>query len=201
MGAPTDRFAGLRRYFHRGRGGRVRLAAVSGLGSRVALAVIGFISLPISIHYLGNEGYGLILAITSVVTWFQVSTLGVGAGLQNALTDAIARDDTHAQTTLVTTACVALGGPALRLPPFGAAIYPWVDWTRVFPPTTARFVPELNLAVVVAYACLCANVFLGFVPPIFAARQEFHIAYTGQLLSGVAGLAMLFVATRLDWGL
>ncbi len=201
MSPAGDRFASLRRYFHKGRGGRVRLAAASGFGIRVVLAVVGFISLPISIQYLGNEGYGLMLAITSVVTWFQISTLGVGAGLQNALTEAIAKDDKPAQTTLVTTACVALGGLALTLLVLGAAIYPWVEWTKIFPPTTTRFLHELSLAVLVVFACFCANVFLGFVPAILAARQEFHIAYLGQLLSGVAGLAMLLASTQFDWGL
>jgi O-antigen/teichoic acid export membrane protein len=201
MSTAGDRFASLRSFFHKGRGGRVRLAAASGFSIRVVLAAVGFISLPITIHYLGNEGYGLMLAITSAVTWFQISTLGVGAGLQNALTEAIAKDDKPAQTTLVTTACVALGALALILLVLGAAIYPWIEWTKVFPPTTTRFLLELNWAVVVVFACFCANVFLGFVPAVLAARQENHIAFLGQLLGGTASLAMLLVATQFDWGL
>src|SRR3954467_8267062 len=71
------------RHFHSGRGGRAKLAISASLFSRVVTTAVSFVVLPISVRYLGNEGYGLMATITAVVGWLQFSNLGIGLGLQN----------------------------------------------------------------------------------------------------------------------
>ena len=76
-----------RRHFHTGRGGRAKLAISTSLVARIVTAGVSFIVLPITVRYLGNEGYGLMAAITTVVGWLQFTNMGIGLGLQNALTE------------------------------------------------------------------------------------------------------------------
>lgn len=191
----------LRSLFHAGRGGRARLAAASGLGVRVTLALIGLVTLPISIGYLGNEGYGLLLTITSTITWLQLSTLGIGAGLQNSLTTATARGAVHEQAALVSTAFASLFAIGAVMAIIGGVLFPLVGWDHVFRPSTARYVRELPATVAVVFSCFCAGVVLSAVPATLAARQQLHVAYAAQLAGGLAALAGLILATHLDWGL
>ncbi|HSP44837.1 MAG TPA: hypothetical protein VLO30_02480, partial [Chthoniobacterales bacterium] len=61
----------LRRQFHQGRGGRSKLAISASVIARVVSTVISLLILPITVRYLGNEGYGLMVTISSVVGWLQ----------------------------------------------------------------------------------------------------------------------------------
>src|SRR5438128_10498289 len=104
-----------RRHFHSGRGGRAKLAISTSLVSRIVTTAVSFVVLPISVRYLGNEGYGLMATITSVVGWLQFANMGIGLGLQNALTEETAQSNYRAQKELVSTAVLSLVGIGLFL--------------------------------------------------------------------------------------
>src|SRR6266404_9597421 len=140
-----------RRQFHQGRGGRAKLAISTSVASRIVSTAISLLVLPITVRYLGNEGYGLMVTISSVVGWLQFTNMGIGLGLQNALTDETARANTEAQKELVSTAVFSLAGIGLLLLLAGLFIFPHVQWSRVFPPTTSRFTAEIHWTVLVVF--------------------------------------------------
>src|SRR5438552_10250282 len=127
-----------RRHFHSGRGGRAKLAISTSLVSRVVTTAVSFVVLPISIRYLGNEGYGLMTTITAVVGWLQFTNMGIGLGLQNALTDEVAKGNKQVQKELVSTAFFSLCAIGAVLFVVGLIVFPHVSWDRVFPPTISR---------------------------------------------------------------
>jgi O-antigen/teichoic acid export membrane protein len=190
-----------RRHFHSGRGGRAKLAITTSFVARVVTAAVSFIVLPISVRYLGNEGYGLMVTITSVVGWLQFTNLGIGLGLQNALTDETAKGNIEAQRELVSTAVISLLGIGFVLLLVGLAAFPFVNWLRVFPPTTDRYVAEIPWTVLIVFVGFISTVVLGFVSPIYAARQELHIGSIQGLVTSLMSLAGTFVAVYVRWGL
>src|ERR1043166_3255325 len=125
-----------RRHFHAGRGGRAKLAISVSFLARVITTAVSFVILPITVRYLGNEGYGLMITITAVVGWLQFTNLGIGLGLQNALIEETAKGNARAQKELVSTAVFSLVGIGLLLLVIGLSIFPHVTWARIFPPTT-----------------------------------------------------------------
>lgn len=204
IGTPT-RFGFIggfaRRHFHAGRGGRAKLAVTTSLISRVVTAAVNFIVLPITVRYLGNEGYGLMITITSVVGWLQFTNAGIGLGLQNALTEEKAKENAAAQRQLVSTAVFSLAAIGAIVVAAGLLVFPHVDWTRVFPPVTARFTSEIPWTVLVVFIGFVSTVVLGFVGPIYSARQELHVMSIQTMVIGVAVLIGTFVAVQLRWGL
>ena len=200
-----ERFQGLaqlaRRQFHSGRGGRAKLAISTSFASRVVTAGVSFVVLPIIVRYLGNEGYGLMAAITSVVGWLQFTNLGIGLGLQNALTDETAKGNREGQQELVSTAFFSLLGIGMILLVAGLVIFPHVPWTRVFPPTTERFTNEISWTVLTVFFGFVSTVVLSFVNPIYAARQELHIGSIQAMVTSVLTLIGTFVAVHNRWGL
>jgi len=184
----------FRRHFHKGRGGRAKLAISASLIARVVTTLVSFAILPITIRYLGNEGYGLMATISSVVSWLQFTNMGLGLGLQNALTEETAKDDRVTQSQLVSTAVVALAAIGMGLLALGAGVFPFIDWLKVFPPTTERFAHEIPLAVSIVFFGFVSTLMLGFVGPIYAARQELHLGSIQAVICAVIGMVgTLFV--------
>ena len=103
------------RHFHVGRGGRAKLAISTSLLTRIVGACVSLINVPVAVRYLGNEGYGLLIVVVSVVGWIQLSNMGLGLGLQNALTEQVALGNKKAQQELVSTTFFALLGIAVLL--------------------------------------------------------------------------------------
>jgi O-antigen/teichoic acid export membrane protein len=189
------------RHFHSGRGGRAKLAISTSLFSRVVTTAASFVVLPISVRYLGNEGYGLMVTITSVVGWLQFTNMGIGLGLQNALTEEVAKGNFQAQRELVSTAVLSLAGIGLILLVGGLMAFPHVQWTSVFPPTTERFKAEIPWTVLIVFLGFISTVVLGFVGPIYAARQELHIGSIQAMAAGLVALFGTFVAVHFRLGL
>ena len=201
----SERFDGLmqfwRRHFHRGRGGRAKLALTSSLASRIVLTLVSLMVMPITVRYLGNEGFGLMVVITNVVGWLQFSNLGIGAALQNPLTQAYSERNVVQQRELLSTAIVSLAGIALVLLTAGAVAFFWVSWVSVFPTATARFVDEIPLALLVVFLGFVSSLMFSFVGPLYAARQELHLASVPPLVAGLLNFAGTLLAVRLDLGL
>ncbi len=75
---------------------RYRRAARSALAAAAARVVnisTGLIVVPLTLGYLGQERFGLWMAITSFVSFLVFTDLGLGVGLQNALAKLYGQDD------------------------------------------------------------------------------------------------------------
>jgi len=190
-----------RRHFHSGRGGRAKLAISTSLVSRVVTTAVSFVVLPISIRYLGNEGYGLMTTITAVVGWLQFTNMGIGLGLQNALTDEVAKGNKQTQNELVSTAFFSLCAIGLVLFVAGLLVFPHVSWDRVFPPTSSRFTTEIPWTVLMVFFGFVSTVILGFVNPIYAARQELHIGSLQAMITSLLTLLGTVTAVHFRLGL
>jgi len=187
--------------FHSGRGGRAKLAISTSFGARLVTTAVSFVILPITVRYLGNEGYGLMTTITAVVGWLQFTSMGIGLGLQNALTEETAKGNAQTQKELLSTAVFSLVGIGLFLVVAGLIVFPHIQWQRVFPPTTSRFTAEIPWTVLLVFFGFVSTVVLGFVGPVYAARQELHIGNVQVLITSVLTLLGTFIAVHNRWGL
>lgn len=191
----------IKRHFHAGRGGRAKLAISTSLLARIVGMVVSLVNVPVAVRYLGNEGYGLLIVVISVVGWIQLSNMGLGQGLQNALTEQVALGNKQSQQELVSTTFFALLGIALFLVVAGLMVFHLIDWNRVFPLPSGRFTAALPQVVALTIGCFISTTIWGFIQPIYAARQELHIYNLQGLAASVAGLIGLILTVRLDGGL
>jgi O-antigen/teichoic acid export membrane protein len=189
------------RHFHQGRGGRAKLAATGSLLTRIVTTAASFLVLPITIRYLGNDGYGLMAVMTSVVGWLQFSTFGIGTALQNPLTVARVEQDVARQRELISTAFFSLAAIGLLLLAIIALAFPWVDWLTVFPPDTDRFTREVPAAFAMVFLAFVSTLVLSFIGPVYAARQELHLGNIPVLTASFLTLGGILAATYWDLGL
>jgi len=64
---------------------------------------INFLLVPLLITYLNSEKYGVWLLLTSITTWASFCDFGLGNGLKNKLSEALANDDYQKAKTYIST--------------------------------------------------------------------------------------------------
>ena len=110
---------------------RHRRAAVTGITSGISRAVrigVTLITIPLTLHYLGNERFGLWMTISSVLAMAGFADFGVGNGVLNTVSTAYGKDDWDGIRQAISSgfAVLTLIGAAILV--IFLAIYPFVDW-------------------------------------------------------------------------
>ena len=191
----------LKRYFGQSRGSRVRLSVATGLFAKGFLLLSGLVVTPIVIRYLGREGYGLFATVTAVVSWLQITNFGVGAALQNSLTEAVAKADLPRQRSLVSTAFFFLLGITAFLTIAAIVSFRFVPWEKVFSATETRYARELSPAVAIVLCGFITTFLLTLVNAIYAAKQELHIPNLLAVINSIINIAAVFVVVHFNLGL
>ena len=97
------------------RGGeRYRRAGITASSSFITKALnvaISFLSVPLTVHYLGAERYGVWLTISSLLTWMSMTDFGLaGNALINVLAEASGKEDREGAQHYAASAFWALTG-------------------------------------------------------------------------------------------
>jgi O-antigen/teichoic acid export membrane protein len=98
-------------HHHRSRRERYALRTIKAdVVCRMVLIAVRLVSIPFALRLLGVERYGLWLTAGSVLTWLNLSQMGLGDGLLNELAKAFGRNDRASMQRHVSTAycCFAL---------------------------------------------------------------------------------------------
>lgn len=66
--------------------------------------LLSFVYTPLALSFLGQEKYGVWAIILNIISWINYFDIGIGNGLRNKLTEAIAKDEKEQAHTYVSTA-------------------------------------------------------------------------------------------------
>lgn len=173
---------------------RVGLTAGSTALARAISVASTLAIVPLALHHLGRDVYGLWLAITSVTVLSGIADLGLGNGLVNAIASAAARKDEREMRRQVASAGLVLLAIALTLGGAFAAAYGSVDWAALFNVSTPAAVGEAGPAVAVFVACLLALLPLTIVQRVQLGLQEAYVAGLWTAAGALAGFVGVVVA-------
>lgn len=65
--------------------------------------LISFVLVPMTLGYLNEYEYGVWLTLNSILSWIYIFDIGLGNGLRNRLTEALARNDFKSAKIYVST--------------------------------------------------------------------------------------------------
>ena len=107
--------------------------------------------IPITLHILGSYEYGVWITIFNVLSWIQIFDIGIGNGLRNKYTEAIAYKDFKSAKEYVSTAYFIMSSISITL--VVIFILPWhlVNWAEVFG-TKSALNYELRYLVGIAFS-------------------------------------------------
>jgi O-antigen/teichoic acid export membrane protein len=183
---------------------RHRRVALAALASVVAKG-LGLLSLaitvPLTLHYLGPERYGIWVSIAGLQIMLGFADLGLGYGLVNALSTAEGLGDPLASRQTVSSAFFMLAGIGAVLGLLAACAWPWLPWAWVFNVHDAATVPSLGPALAIFTAIFCLGLPLSIGIHGHAGLQEGFRASLFQGAGNLIALASILTAVKLQAGL
>ncbi|MEA2707757.1 MAG: hypothetical protein QOF78_358 [Phycisphaerales bacterium] len=186
---------------HRGeRARRLKWSIITSLITKPLAFVTPIITVPLFLHYLGKERYGLFESVGALAIWLTLTNGGLSLGLLNRLTDCHVSGDRVLARKYTSSLVLVLLAMTIVFTLIVSAIVPAVDWQRVFPvgdPVARR---ETPIAVWTAAMITLWGLLFAVAHPIYAAYQENH---RNNLWDGAAKVftliaCLLVVLTK--WG-
>lgn len=181
---------------------RVGISALSSFLSKALTVVISFASVPLTIHYLGAERYGVWLTISSLLTWMALTDFGLaGNALVNVIADASGRDDRQLAREYASSAFWALmaisGAFAIG---FGLTFHS-IPWESVFRVSASMSQQELSTACLLTLAIFVLGLPLNMLNSIYSAYQDGWVANMWGIASNGLALMSLILVTHFRGGL
>ena len=170
------------------------LASAAAFGARVGTV---FVVVPVVLHHLGSERYGVFATITAIAGLVGWADLGIGNGVVTEVAAAEGRGDSTSAGKLVSTAFFALLGLSLALAALFAALYSFVPWDSIFNVSEDAADGVGEAAAAFALGTLVALP-LGVVQRAEFGMQETFVASAWQALGSLLTLVGVILAAVAD---
>ena len=184
-----------------GRERRAVVTAGTAVLARAAQVSTSLLTVPLTIHYLGNERFGLWMTISSVLAMANFADFGIGNGVLNMVADAFGKDDTDRMRQAISSGFAVLSTVGLLLLAFFASTFLWISWADVFRVVSAQARSEAAPALMVFALCFTLNIPFDLVQRAQLGLQQGFRTNLWQVGGSLAGLAGVIAAIRLHAGL
>lgn len=162
---------------------------------KVGVMLTQFLAIPLMIHYLGQEQFGVWSTLLSIMSWIVFFDLGVGNGLRNKVAEALAKNDTAEAAKYVASGYSLIGLIALIMWALVTSISFFVPWQSVFN-TNAISEATLRLTVQVVTLFVIFNFWIGLIGAILGAMQKTAMNGLGKMISNLFALLFVYVLTK-----
>ncbi len=184
---------------------RYRRAGLTASTSYIAKALtmlMGIASVPLTVHYLGPERYGVWLTISSLLVWVALTDFGLaGNALVNVLSEAVGNDDRESARHYAASAFWALVTIALVIGVVFTVAFHSIPWRAVFRVSDATSRQELETTCALVLTLFVINLPLSLLQSLYSAHQDGYLANIWGIASGLVSLLGLVVVTRFHGGL
>lgn len=185
---------------------RHRRALLTTLASAFAKAtsvLTSLISIPLTLHYLGSERFGLWMAMSSMIAVLGFADLGIGNGLLNAVSRAYGKEDRRAMQNAIASGLLILSAIAVFILAVFFLLYPWISWPHFFNVTSPHAVREAGTALTVFACCFALGIPLNAMQRIQLGLQEGFLSNlwqaAGSILALLAVLLAIYMRAGLPW--
>jgi O-antigen/teichoic acid export membrane protein len=184
---------------------RYRRAGITASSSFIAKALnilISFLSVPLTVHYLGAERYGVWLTISSLITWMAMTDFGLaGNALVNVLAEASGREDRVGAQHYTASAFWALSGVSVLAGIISVASFRFIPWRAVFRVSEATSTHELQMACGLTLLFFVLAFPLSIQNSIYSAYQDGFLANIWGISANAVSLVALVFVSRTHGGL
>jgi O-antigen/teichoic acid export membrane protein len=153
-----------------------------------------FALVPLTLHYLDKERYGIWLTMASIVGWFSFFDVGIGNGLRNKLSEALAKGDTELAKVYVSTSYACVGGIFLSLMVLFWIASPFLNWASILN-TSPGLAGELQRMMLVVFSFFCLQFILNLIGNILFAHQEPALTNLINPLGNILSLVIIYILT------
>lgn len=177
------------------RSSKMRKNTLAMLFIRIVSILVSLLSVPVMLHHVDRADYGILLTLTSIVSWINMMDIGLGNGLRNKLPEYLLNGKVKKVKEVVSSCYAALAIYVCVLILFFLIANPFIDWLDVLNSPNSNRTEITNLALVV-FITFCIQFFLSLINSILFAYQmpAFQSLFTfiGQVLAFIALLVQIF---------
>ncbi len=160
---------------------------VKGFGILVSLLLV-----PITIKFLNETEYGIWLTLNSVLLWINTFDIGLGNGLRNKLTEAIANDDWARARSYVSTSYVVVSLLVLIIFCVFFIINNLINWYVVLN-VSPTLVPNLKSIILMAFSFFCISFVLKLIGNVLLALQKSAVENLLIMLGQFLALILIYL--------
>jgi O-antigen/teichoic acid export membrane protein len=155
-----------------------------------------FALVPLYLNYLSKEEYGTWLTIASIIGWTTFFDLGLGSGMKNKLSTALAQNDMAKAKQIVSTTYVLIGAVMLLAMMAGWLIAYNVNWNKAL---NAPY-NGLSRLILVCLLLFCLRLVFDLINCILYAYQQAGYVNFISFLQAILLLVGVFVVSRAGSG-
>lgn len=156
---------------------------------------ISLLILPLTLHYLNPERYGIWVTLSSILAWFSLCDIGIGNGLKNRLSEALAREDYDKARKYVSTAYFAFGGFLCFLTCILLFINNQLSWPSILSCSNV-YDSELRNLMAVIILSFGLQLLLSLLLNIFDAIQKSYFSSIVTFFTNVVSLFTVFSISK-----
>ena len=164
-------------------------------GIKIADTMVHLLLVPLTLGYLNAYEYGIWLTLNSILAWINSFDIGLGNGLRNKLTTAIAEGNKEKARAYVSTTffmLIAIISVVYTILAIGTEHINWYSILNVKEASVGNLVEVVQISLLL----FCINFVLKIVGNVYQALQlpafNYFISFAGHLLS----LIVIFAFTK-----
>lgn len=165
--------------------------------------IIQFALVPITLNYLDKFNYGIWLVLASILEWFHYFDIGIGHGLRNRLSEALASDNYNLAKTFTSTSYALVSSIFTGFILIFILINPFLNWGAILN-VPSELSQEIGNLVLFVFIFFCIRFILSLITPVIYAKQDPALnSFMGPLGSTLSLILIIvlskFVKGSLFW--
>lgn len=170
------------------------------VGARAVSYLVGLVTIPVTLPYLGSERFGAWMTISALVGIASFADLGTGLALMNRVASARARNDPLDERRSFASGQALSLMIVIGLAPILVSLIYLVDWPQLMQ-LQGTLANEVRPALLFVTVALLLGILLGPSTAMWNGRQQTYIPNLCGGFGALVGLVGVFAAVELDLGI
>ena len=173
----------------------IKINILASIGIKGVSILVSLFLVPITLNYVDSELYGIWMTLSSFMLWLNFFDIGFTLGLQNKLTEALAKGDTDLGKSLVSTTYFVMMTVFIPLCVILEVILPYIDWAHWLNINDV-YNQDIIMALHVMVACFCLQMVVSVITATIAAFQRVALSSSFLVLGNVLSLIVIVILTK-----
>jgi O-antigen/teichoic acid export membrane protein len=164
--------------------------AFKGLNILLSLCLV-----PITMEFISNKNYGIWLTLSSIIGWISFFDIGLGNGLRNKFTEAIALRKIKLAKIYVSTTYAILTIIILSIMILFLFVNNFINWSKILNSSSDVGV-DLNFLASVVFSCFSIQFILQLINTILIANQQPSKSAAVSFFTNLFTLIIIFILSK-----
>lgn len=158
-----------------------------------------FMLVPLTLDYLDKTQYGIWITLSSIMGWFSFFDIGIGNGLRNKLSEALALGNEDLARIYISTSYAIVSSVFVGLIVIFWVVNPLLNWSAILN-VPAELSLELSKIVLFVFTCFCLQFILNLLGSIFFAKQLSAYGNAVGPIGNIISIIIIFILTKTTAG-